>query len=110
MKGLQKDFGRRLKQLRKAKKLTQEQLASKAKMDWKYYGMIERGELNSTLETIEKLAAAFDVEVHQLFIFTFEELIPETEIIDEEFDYILSIADIKARRKILKIAQLILSE
>jgi transcriptional regulator with XRE-family HTH domain len=72
--------------------------------------MIERGELNTTLETIEKLATAFEVEVYQLFIFTSEDLAVETEVIDEEFQYVLSIADIKARKKILKIAQLILSE
>jgi transcriptional regulator with XRE-family HTH domain len=109
MEKLQKNFGNRLKQLRKAKKLTQEQLASKAKMDWKYYGMIERGELNSTLETIDRLSTAFEVEVYQLFVFAFKDMLTEAEIIDKEFNFILSTADEKARKKIFKIAQLILS-
>jgi len=108
MGDLQKKFGKRLKQLRKAKKLTQEQIASKVKMDWKYYGMIERGELNSTLETIEKVANAFDVEVYQLFVFSSNDL-DEGVISEKEFQSLFSTADEKVKKKILKIAQLVIS-
>ena len=66
-----------------------EKLALKAKMDWKYYGMIERGELTCLLlETIEKLAKAFEVElfiIAMLSIFTSDDPEIETEVIDEEF-------------------------
>lgn len=110
MGDLQKQFGKRLKLLRKAKKITQEQIASLAKMDWKYYGLIERGEMNSTLETIEKLATAFNVEVYQLFIFINDGLIEEDEIIEEEVQALLSKADKKSKKKILKIAQLVISD
>ncbi len=109
MAKLQENFGKRLKQLRKAKKLTQEKIAKKAKMDWKYYGMIERGELNSTLETIEKLAKAFGVEAYQLFVFSSDGENTETKILEKEFNHIFSSADEKVKRKILKMAQLVLS-
>lgn len=78
-------------------------------MDWKYYGMIERGELNSTLETIEKLAKAFGVEVCQLFVFSSDGSSGEIKMLEKEFKRIISTSDDDVKRKILKIAQLFAS-
>ena len=55
---------------------------------YKYLGAIERGERNVTLDNIEKIAAGFGVEAHQLFLFSAregeitEERITETKIRD----------------------------
>ena len=65
----QKNFGKRIKQLRVDKKYTQEVLADKAGLHWTYLGQIERGERNPTLKNIVKLARALAISMHELFSF-----------------------------------------
>jgi transcriptional regulator with XRE-family HTH domain len=60
-------FGARLRQLRKAQKLSQEKVALKAGIDRSYYGAVERGENNVTLVNIFRLAEALEVEPVELF-------------------------------------------
>lgn len=60
-------FGRRVKQLRKDRNLTQEDLAFKIGVDRSYMGFIERGEKNPTLKNIDKLAKAFGIKISILF-------------------------------------------
>lgn len=68
MESLAERFGRRVKQLRKAKSLTQEALGHKAGIDYKYLGEIERGVKTSSFSTIEKLAKALDVDSYEFFL------------------------------------------
>jgi ribosome-binding protein aMBF1 (putative translation factor) len=51
-------FGRRLRQVRLARRMSQEKLADRASLDRSYVGSVERGERNISLENICKLAAA----------------------------------------------------
>jgi transcriptional regulator with XRE-family HTH domain len=60
-------FGIKLKKLRKANGLSQEQLAEKANLHRTYIGMIERAEKNITLLNVEKIANALKVELIDLF-------------------------------------------
>ena len=60
-------FGRRVRQLRKAKKLSQEAVALGSGLDRSYVGRIERGQANLSLVNIERVADALGVEVGQLF-------------------------------------------
>jgi transcriptional regulator with XRE-family HTH domain len=60
-------FGDRVRELRKEKGLSQEELADKAGLHRTYIGMIERGEKNITLTNIEKIAKALDVDIKKLF-------------------------------------------
>lgn len=59
-------FGRAVRQLRLERGLSQETLGYAAHMHRNYIGGVERGELNPTLTTIEKFAAAFDLKPSQL--------------------------------------------
>lgn len=52
--------------LRKAKNLSQEELADLCNVHRTYLGSIERGERNATLSTLETLSAALGVSVPQL--------------------------------------------
>ncbi len=65
--------GSRIKQLRKAKGLSQEVLAEKADLSNKYLSSIERGNENPTLDTFIKLAQAMDVEFFELFHYSREQ-------------------------------------
>jgi transcriptional regulator with XRE-family HTH domain len=59
-------FGHNVRELRKAKGLSQEQLSFRAGLHRTYIGMIERAEKNITLVNIEKIAAALDVSIIDL--------------------------------------------
>jgi len=60
-------FGEKVRDLRKERGLSQEQLAFKADLHRTYIGMIERAEKNITLINIEKIAIALEVSVAELF-------------------------------------------
>lgn len=60
-------FGARLRQLRKARKLSQEAVALKCGIDRSYLGGIERGENNVSLINIVRIAEALEVEAGELF-------------------------------------------
>jgi transcriptional regulator with XRE-family HTH domain len=69
MENILKKFGNRIKELRKVKELTQEQLAEISGLHKNYIGMVERGERNPSLLNIEVLAKALGIEIHELFKF-----------------------------------------
>ncbi|MFJ7440055.1 helix-turn-helix domain-containing protein [Methylorubrum thiocyanatum] len=51
-----------LRKLRAQKKLSQESLAALADINRNYVGMLEREQFSATIDIIEKLAGALDVE------------------------------------------------
>ena len=65
-KDLQK-FGKRLKALRLDRSLTQLELAEILDMSPNFIGMIERGERNTTVENVFKIARALNVKPSNLF-------------------------------------------
>lgn len=59
-------FGNKVREKRLELGLSQEALATRAKVHRTYIGMIERAEKNITLENIEKIAKALDIRVNEL--------------------------------------------
>lgn len=59
-------FGNRVKELRKAQNMSQEDLADAAGLHRTYIGMIERAEKNITLVNIEKIAKALKIKTRDL--------------------------------------------
>ena len=62
-------FGNRIKELRKAKKMTQQQFADLSDLHKNYIGMIERGERNPSLINIQNIATAFEMSISELMKF-----------------------------------------
>jgi len=62
-------IGRRIKELRKSKGLSQEKLAEKAETSTNYLSRMERGTENPTLDMLIKLANALEVEMWEMFDF-----------------------------------------
>lgn len=62
-----KKFGDRVREERRKRNLSQEQLAGKAGVHRTYIGMIERAEKNITLENIQKIASALDIKLSDIF-------------------------------------------
>lgn len=61
------DFGKKVRSRRIDLGLSQEELADKANVHRTYIGMIERAEKNITLENIEKISKALELNVRDLF-------------------------------------------
>ncbi|MDD2500846.1 MAG: helix-turn-helix transcriptional regulator [Geobacter sp.] len=62
-------LGARIKELRRAKSLSQEQLAELVNLAPKFISRIEVGRSSPSLETIENIARALQVEIRDLFEF-----------------------------------------
>lgn len=59
----QKEFGNKIKQVRKKLNLTQIQVAEKANLTVNYYAMIERGEVNPSLEKMKSIAGVLKLKI-----------------------------------------------
>ena len=66
MTDLRGQVGARLKQLRKARRLTQEALAERAGLSYKFIGELERGKANPTLTTLAALSDALGTRLIDL--------------------------------------------
>ncbi len=69
MARLKTQFGARLKLLRTEKGLTQEQLADATDLTIESISNIERGIFGPRFDNLERIAAALDMQVQQLFEF-----------------------------------------
>jgi len=65
-------IGLRIKELRKSKGLSQEELAERAETSPNYLSRMERGTENPTLDMLIKLANALEVEMWEMFDFGHE--------------------------------------
>jgi transcriptional regulator with XRE-family HTH domain len=66
---LQKKLGRRIAELRRARKLTQERLAEAVGCSVEFISLVERGVNAPTVAKLANFAAVLKVEVWELFTF-----------------------------------------
>jgi transcriptional regulator with XRE-family HTH domain len=64
---LRKRFGKRIKELRQARGLSQVALAHFVEMDTNCISKIEKGEWDISIEMIQKLSIAFQINISNLF-------------------------------------------
>ncbi len=69
MNKILREFGNKVRELRKSQGLSQEKLAEKAGLHYTYIGAVERGEKNLSLQSIEKIAHGLGVDITKLFTF-----------------------------------------
>ena len=62
-----KAFGRRVKELRIERDLTQSELAEKVGLSNNFIGMVERGKRNTSVDKIFKLSRAFNLSLAEFF-------------------------------------------
>lgn len=62
-------IGKRIKELRRKRGLSQEQLSERAEITPNYLSRVERGTENPTLDMFMKLANALEVEMWEMFDF-----------------------------------------
>jgi transcriptional regulator with XRE-family HTH domain len=63
-----KVFASRLRKIRQVKGLSQEELADRAGLHRTYVGSVERGERNISIDNIECLAKALEIDIIELLI------------------------------------------
>jgi len=68
MTTLRNSVGERIRAIRKAKGLTQQQLAELSGLDDAYVGSLERGERNFSIDTLEKIVVALNVPAQDLIM------------------------------------------
>lgn len=100
---LREKFGRRVRQLREAAALTQRQLAHRVGMNYKYLGSVERGERNITIDNIQRIADALEIESYQLFLFSLEGLKRKESITEEKIDDLLKRCGERKRKLVLQV-------
>jgi transcriptional regulator with XRE-family HTH domain len=66
-KALMKALGKRIKDIRKARSLSQEDLSNEADIPLSQVGRIERGEINPTISSIAAIAEALNIDLKELF-------------------------------------------
>lgn len=64
---IKEKIGARIASLRKARRMTQEQLAAKMEISIPYLSSIERGRENPTLNTLINLSRRLDLDLSELF-------------------------------------------
>lgn len=57
-----------MRAIRKAQGLTQQQLAELSNLDDAYIGAVERGERNFSIDTLEKIVTALQIQPAELFL------------------------------------------
>lgn len=102
MSKILKSVGAQIRSLRKARGLSQEQLAERADLHYTMIGAVERGERNITLENLAKIAKGLALPLRDLF--------PREAKADDsvnELVALLAIADQHTSDLILSVAKLI---
>jgi len=61
--------GRRIRQIRKAQKISQQELGERANLNYKYIGGVERGERNPSIESLMKIAKGLKIDIGKFFKF-----------------------------------------
>ena len=82
--------------------MTQEALAERSGLSYKFIGEIERGKGNPTVETLERLALALGLEVHQLFA-------TPSKAVGADAVYQIRTRDLQSLREALESAEALLS-
>lgn len=59
-------FGKKVREVRKNKRISQEKLAEMAGMDRSYMGNIERGEKNITLKKVYEICDALEIDIKEI--------------------------------------------
>ena len=81
MADVQKIIGERIRNCRKAREYTIEELAVRAGVNTAQLGKIERGERNFTIRTLHRIITALGVEYMDIFDFAREPSTPENPMI-----------------------------
>lgn len=105
MKTTKELLGERIKELRKLRKLTQDELSEKIDIDAKHMSRIEVGGSYPSLDTLEKMASALNLEMKDFFEFAHDA--KGSKEMRQALDSLAKETDIEKLRLLLKVARAI---
>lgn len=98
-------LGRRIRSLRTLKDWTQQELGSRADVNYKFIGEIERGKQNPSLHVLARIAEALEVKLHDLL--RFEHEVPDRKEIEAKIKNLLPAIPEQDLRTILMILDIL---
>lgn len=101
----QKKLGKRIKQLRELKNLTQERFEEISGINARYLSSLERGQKNVTIQILERIAKALDIELIDLFYFEGK----DSRTADIDLNSVFKTVSPEEKRKIIKVLQILIS-
>ena len=105
MKTTKKLLGSRIKEIRKLRRLSQEELSEKINIDPKHLSRIEVGRGFPSLDTLKRLADVLNVDIKDFFEFSHKA--PSQKELKETLYSLLKEADEERMRKVVKIVKAI---
>jgi transcriptional regulator with XRE-family HTH domain len=99
-------FGKRVRTVRRAAKITQEEAAEAAHLNPKYIGEIERGEKRPSFEAVMALAKALSVSPETFFQFDREE--SDEKALRKRIEALLKEANLQQLRQVQKLLKVFL--
>jgi len=98
-------LGRRIRTLRTAKGLTQQELGHRADVDYKFIGEIERGNMNPSFNVLVKIATTLDVELPE--ILRFEQEISDQKELESRIAKIIKTLSVEKLQNVLMLLRII---
>jgi transcriptional regulator with XRE-family HTH domain len=98
-------LGRRIRTLRTAKGLTQQELGHRADVDYKFIGEIERGNMNPSFKVLVKIATTLDVELPE--ILRFEQEISDQKELESRIATIIKTLSVEKLQNVLMLLRII---
>ncbi|KGR75843.1 helix-turn-helix domain-containing protein [Ureibacillus sinduriensis] len=87
-------IGERIRNFRKERGLSQEELAFRASLHSTYIGQLERGEKNATIESFVKICTALDISLAELF----EDNPDRPKVFSFELEKIISLLEDRSKK------------
>ena len=98
-------LGRRIRSLRTAKGLTQQELGHQADVDYKFIGEIERGNMNPSFKVLMKIAKTLDIELPE--ILRFEQEISDPKELESRIRQIISVLPVENLQNVLMLLRVL---
>jgi transcriptional regulator with XRE-family HTH domain len=98
-------IGRRIRSLRTAKGLTQQQLGHQADVDYKFIGEIERGNMNPSFKVLVKIAKVLDIDLPE--ILRFEQEISDPKELETRIKQIIRSLSAEKLQKVLMLLRVL---
>lgn len=64
---IQEQIGKRIREIRLSKRLSQEDCALNSDLNRTYFGSVERGERNISIINLKKICVSFDISLRDFF-------------------------------------------
>lgn len=107
MQQIYTNIGKRIRNIRKSKKMTLEDLAFEIDMDYSFIARIETGKATASLETLYKISKGLKIKFYQLF----NEIDPKNKtVVEKEFSNMAKKLSFEDKEKTLSIIKLVLDK